>query len=58
MALHDTHVLEGFVNGVGLKLPQHEFELPRHYPSHSFGGEGSIGFLELFWSLSGAGTGA
>ncbi len=51
VALQDTHVLEGFVNGLGLKFPQHEFVLPSYYPSYAFGSEGWIDFLELFWTL-------
>jgi len=56
VALQDTHVLEGFVNGLGLKFPQHEFELPDYYPSYAFGSEGWIEFLELFWTLRGPGS--
>jgi hypothetical protein len=55
VALQDTHVLEGFVNGLGLKFPQHEFELPGYYSSYSFGSEGWIDFLELFWTMRGPG---
>jgi hypothetical protein len=56
VALQDTHVLEWFVNGLGLKFPQHEFELPDYYPSYAFGSEGWIEFLELFWTLRGPGS--
>jgi hypothetical protein len=56
VALQDTHVLEGFVNGLGLKFPQHEFELPNYYSSYAFGSEGWIDFLELFWTLRGPGN--
>jgi hypothetical protein len=56
VALQDTHVLEGFVNGLGLRFPQHEFELPGYYPSYAFGNEGWIDFIELFWTLRGPGT--
>lgn len=56
VALQDTRVLEGFVNGLGLQFPQHEFELPDYYPEYSFGSEGWIEFMELFWSLRGPGS--
>ncbi len=56
VALQDTHVLEGFVNGLGMKFPQHEFELPSYYSSYAFGSEGWIDFMELFWSLRGTGV--
>ena len=55
VALQDTHVLEGFVNGLGLKFPQDEFELPGYYSSYAFGSEGWIDFMELFWTLRGPG---
>jgi hypothetical protein len=58
VALQDTHVLEGFVNGLGLTFPQHEFELPEYYPSYGFGNEGWIDFLESFWTLRGPGGSA
>ena len=55
VALQDTHVLEGFVNGLGLRFPQHEFELPSYYSSYEFGSDGWIEFMELFWTLRGPG---
>jgi len=55
VAFQDTHVLEGFVNGLGLAFPQYEFELPEYYPSYAFGSEGWIDFMELFWTLRGPG---
>lgn len=58
VALQDTHVLEGFVNGLGLKFPQHEFELPSYYSSYAFGSEGWIEFLEMFWTMRGPGGSA
>jgi len=55
VALQDTRVLEGFVNGLGIQFSQHEFELPGYYPEYAFGSEGWIEFMELFWSLRGPG---
>jgi len=56
VALQDTHVLEGFVNGLGLQFPQHEFELPDYYPEYAFGSEGWIEFMELFWTVKSPGN--
>lgn len=56
IAFQDTHVLEGFVNGLGLRFPQYEFELPDYYPSYSFASDGWIDFMELFWTLRGPGN--
>ena len=56
IALQDTRVLEGFVNGLGLRFPQHEFDLPGYYSSYAFGSEGWIDFMELFWTLRGPGS--
>ena len=58
LALQDTRVVEGFVNGLGLRFPQHEFELPGYYSSYAFGSEGWIDFMELFWTLRGTGGSA
>lgn len=58
IALQDTRVLEGSVNGLGLKFPQHEFVLPNYYSSYAFGSEGWIDFLDLFWTLKSPGKGA
>ncbi|UCE92080.1 MAG: hypothetical protein JSV90_02770 [Methanobacteriota archaeon] len=55
VALQDTHVLEGSVNGLGMRFPQHEFDLPGYYSSYAFASDGWIDFLELFWTMRGAG---
>lgn len=56
VALQDTRVVEGFVNGLGMQFTQHEFDLPDYYPEYSFGTEGWIEFMELFWTLRGPGN--
>lgn len=58
VALQDTQALEGFVNGLGLQFPQHEFFLPAYYADYAFGSEGWIEFMELFWSMRGPGKAA
>lgn len=58
VALQDTKVLEGFVHGLGIQFTQHEFGLPDYYPEYSFGTEGWIEFMELFWALRGPGKAA
>jgi len=55
VALQDTQVLDGFVNGLGLTFPQHESRLPDYYPSYAFGSEGWIDFMDLFWTMRGPG---
>lgn len=58
IALQDTQALEGFVNGLGLLFPQHEFNIPDYYADYAFGSEGWIDFLEHFWSQRGPGKSA
>ncbi|MBN1678211.1 MAG: hypothetical protein JW880_06690 [Candidatus Thermoplasmatota archaeon] len=58
VALQDTQALEGFVNGLGLLFPQHEFTIPSYYADYAFGDEGWIDFLQLFWDVRGPGEAA
>ncbi len=58
IALQDTQALEGFVNGLGLQFPQHEFKLPGYYADYAFGREGWIDFMQLFWNMRGPGKAA
>ena len=58
VALQDTPTLEGFVNGLGMRFPQHEFDLPGYYSSYAFASEGWIDFMELFWTMRGVGGAA
>jgi len=58
IALQDTHALEGFVNGLGLRFPQRAASIPDYYSEYAFASDGWIDFLKLFWSAKSPGKSA